>query len=165
MLDSFNQLDDTGFAFTFEHAIDRAGAVFNECARNERGAMASDANKDARQSCLCCFGKIDNFRDIGEIIAGKCDKIRLPLANQLAIVRKRFDLKVDDAHGIAGTARRLRNKLKPQRLKPQKDLGEHQWAGMNAEDLHEAISCRSAVKLQLMFGSRLIKSQTLCAQV
>jgi hypothetical protein len=45
---------------------------------------------------------------------------------------------VEQPHLVAGLAASLGHPLQPQRLEPEVDLGVHQTAGMNEQDLHGA---------------------------
>ena len=52
-----------GFALALEHAIDRALAVLDDRARDERGAVAADADEDVAAARLGRLGEIDDLRE------------------------------------------------------------------------------------------------------
>ena len=86
MLDRRQERDDTGFAFALEHAIDGAFAMIHNCLCGERSAVAADADETARQFAFGRLGKVDDLRDIGEIVAGKSHEVGPPFSDQTAVV-------------------------------------------------------------------------------
>jgi hypothetical protein len=49
-------------------------------------------------------------------------------------------LQINEPHRMPGAPGGVRDKLKPQRLKPEKDVGVEQRAWMNAKKLHWNLS-------------------------
>ena len=93
--------------------------------------MATDANEGARQHRLGFLGEVDDLRDIGEIVAGEGNKVRLPFRDQPVIGSVVLDLQIDQADRMAGTARSLRDQLHTQRLELQEYLGVEQRTRVN----------------------------------
>jgi hypothetical protein len=93
--------------------------------------VAADADEDARQHRLGFLGKVDNLRDIGEIVAGESNQVRLPLRDQPVIGGVALDLQIDQADRMTGAAGGLRDQLHPQRLELQEYLGVEQRTRVN----------------------------------
>ena len=63
--------------------------------RNERNAVTTDADESIRQDGARGAGQLDNFRNVGKIVAGKCDYVRPPLSNQAVKIPVRFALQIN----------------------------------------------------------------------
>ena len=135
-LDRGEQRRQPGLALAAQHAIDRPLAMLKDRLGDKRGAVPADTDHGARQTRLRRLGEVDDLRDVGEVVAGEQDDIRPPHIGQPEQCGVVFDLQVDQLDLVAGLPRRGRDQLEPQRFEPQEDLGIHQRAGMDAEDLH-----------------------------
>jgi len=109
--DGFKQLDDARLALALEHAIDGALAVFQNGLRGEGGAVAADADERTWQSKLRNLRQIDDLGHIGEVVAGKCDEIRLPFREHAVIVGVALDLQIHESGRVPGAARGLRHEF------------------------------------------------------
>src|SRR6516225_5512552 len=104
--------------------------------------MAADANEGVRQEVACCSCQINNFGNVGEVIATEGDYIWTPALNRAEIVPVRFALQIDQAHRVPGAFRCCGHKLEPERLQPKVDLRIHQTTGMNRQEFHFVRTCR-----------------------
>src|SRR5262249_22246668 len=98
--------------------------------------MAANTDETASQSQLRSLGQVDDLRHIGQVVARKRDKIRLPLRDQTVIVGVALDLQIDDPHRVVGTPRRLRHQFEAQWFKTQEDVRVEQRTWMNEEQSH-----------------------------
>jgi len=108
--------------------------------------MAADANKGVWQQVAGGSCQINNFRNVGEVIATKGDHIWTPLFNRVEIVLVRFALQIDQPHRMPGVFRCRGHKLEPEWLQPKINLRIHQTAGMNREEFHFITVGRSLFK-------------------
>src|SRR5215510_7835079 len=98
--------------------------------------MAANTDETASQSQLGSLCQVDDLGDIGQVVARKRDKIRLPLCDQTVIVGVALDLQIDDSHRVVGTPRRLRHQFEAQWFKTQKDVRVEQRTRMNEKQSH-----------------------------
>ena len=95
------------------------------------------------KTAAACLGQIDHLGYVGQIIARDGDRVGTPFVELPAIVFGRLDLQVQEPHVVPRPARGRGDQLDAQRLQPQEDLGVHERAGMNGEDLHGRKAVRS----------------------
>ena len=124
-------------ALALEDAVDGTRPVLDQGARGKRGAVPANADEGPRQACLRRLGKIDDLRDVREVVAGKSDDIRPPAVEQSEIGGVVLDLQVDQPDRMPGAPRRLGDEFETERLEPQEYPRIEQRAGMDAEKPHE----------------------------
>ncbi len=160
----FEQQRHCRFALTLEHAIDRAIAMGDDRGGGERCAVPADTDEHIGKARFGGLGQIDDFRDIGEVVAGERDDIRAAPCEPAEIGAVVLDLEIDQLDLMAGAPRRLRDELKAQRLQSQKDLRVHQWARMNAQQPHRIFSpCLAAPHIAPWFGPEASRDAVLGA--
>src|SRR5262249_4069961 len=120
-IEGCKKVDNTRFALSLEHAIDRACAMLANSGSGELGAVAADADERARQHRLVRFRQRDNLGGMGEVIPGKGNEIWLPLGEHAVIIGMALDLQVDNFYLMLSAPRSFCDQLKPQRFKPQED--------------------------------------------
>ena len=130
------QRDRRRLAFTFEHAIDRACCVSQDIGGSKRSAMATDKQETARVRGLDRLRQIDDFRYVGQIVAGEAHRIGLPVRYQAIEVAVRLHLEIDQTDVVARIARDRRDHFESEWFKAKEHPGVHQAAGMNSKDFH-----------------------------
>ena len=98
--------------------------------------MAANEDEAARQERFGVFGEIDDLGHVGQVVAGKTHRVRLPALQHGEIVLMPLDLKVDQPNVVAGPSRRRGNQLEAERLEAEKDARVHESTGMNGEEPH-----------------------------
>jgi len=73
---SFEELNDVCLALTFKHAVDGTIAVFQNGLRDERSAVATNANKRAGQNYFRRGCQINDLGHISKVVTRKRDKVR-----------------------------------------------------------------------------------------
>ena len=134
------QRDDAGFSFAFQDAINRAVPVLENLLSGERRAVAADENEGIGKLRARSLREIEDFRDVGEVIARERDDVGLPLIDDAKIIALSFRLEIDQLHLVPRVADGGRDEFQAQRLEPQVNLGIHEAARMDSEDLHNAVS-------------------------
>lgn len=130
----FNQPRSDRLAFTLRHAIHRARAMRQDLFRSERRTVTADKKEHSRMPLLRLLRKIDNFRNIRQIVHRKPNRIRLPLIEQPEIILMGKNLEIKNANVMSlGQASRS-HQFQPNRLQPQKHLRRHETAGMDKKN-------------------------------
>ena len=142
-------------ALALQHTVDRTRAVFDHRLGGERRAVPADADKNLGEARLGRLGEIDELGHVRQVIAAKRDDIRAPARQRAEIGALAFDLKVEQAHRVAGLPRRRGDEFEPDRFEPQKDLRIGQWAGMDAEHPHCSFPSIRHARPALGRGERL----------
>ena len=122
---------DRRLALALEDAVNRTRPVLDDGACSERGTVPANADKHPRKARFRRLREIDDLGDICQVIAGKCNDIWPPALKQAKIRAMILDLQIDEPDFVAGTSRRLRDELEPQRFEPQENPGVEQGAGMD----------------------------------
>src|SRR5438445_13671339 len=116
--------------------------MLDEGGRGEGGAVSPNTDKGLRQARLRRLRKVDDLRNVGEVVARKSDDIRPPALEQSEKGGMVLDLQVDQLNRMPGLPRRLRDQLEAERLEPQEYLRVEERARMYAEKPHEISSFR-----------------------
>jgi hypothetical protein len=109
--------------------------------------VSAHEHEAARPLRLDRFRQIDDFGNVGEVVAGKADRIRTPFADQPLQIAMRFDLQVEQPDLVPGFTKDGRNHLQAERFESQEHAGVHQATGMYGEHLHE-ISLRQKERVR-----------------
>jgi len=120
VVDDIHERDNPRLAFTFEHAINRPFSVRDERVRRERGTVSSNTDKAVWKGCFGLLGEVNDFRDVGEVVARESNEIRPPFGDKPAIVLVPFNLKICEPNRMAGPSGCLCHQFEAERLKPQK---------------------------------------------
>ncbi len=86
-----------------------------------------------------CLREIDNFRNVGEVVAGESDDIRPLVIHNFKVILVGFRLEIDEPHVVPGTSNNLSHDFQSQRLKPKEDFRVHERTWMNGEKLHKIV--------------------------
>src|SRR5262249_42909761 len=96
----------------------------------------ANTDETASQSKLRSFSQIDDLRHIGQVVARKRDKVRLPPCDHAVIVGVALHLQIDDPDRVAGTPRGRRNQFEAQWLEAQEDVRVEQRTWVNEKQSH-----------------------------
>src|ERR1051326_6307719 len=135
-LDRRQERPHAGLALAAQHAVDRAFAMVEDRLGDKGGAVAADADDDARQPGFSLLREIDDFRDVSEVIAREGDEVRPPRFDKAEECAVALDLQIDKLDLVTALARRRGDQLQPQWLEAQENLRVHQRAGMDRKASH-----------------------------
>ncbi len=136
MLDGEQEIGDRRFALALQHAIDGAGPVLEEVARDEGRAVPADEEEAAGELLLGDLRQVDDLRHVRQVVAGEGDDVGSPVVESLRVVAMGLHLQVQQADVVAGLSGGLRDQLETERLQPKIDLRVHERTRMNEKYLH-----------------------------
>ena len=131
-----HELRNRGFAFPFEHAVDRSPGMLEQVARHERGAVSAEEDEHPRMPRSRGLCQVNQLRNIGQIVAGECHDIGAPLVDLAEVVDMVIDLKIKQANLMPRSPQLGADELDAQRLKRQENLRVQERAGVNSQYFH-----------------------------
>src|SRR5580704_7932719 len=107
-----------------------------DLARGEACRVAAHEHQRVGQEPAGQARQIHDLGNIGQIVERESHRVGPPGAQRTLVVPVLEDLQVEQPNLVAGVAQGRGDPLQPQRLEPEIDLGVHEAAGMNEQDLH-----------------------------
>ncbi len=89
-----------------------------------------------RQQALGCLGEIDDFGDVGQVVAGEGDRVGAPGAYLGEVGAVVLGLQVHDADGVPVPLGGGGHQFQAERFEAEKHLGVHERTGVDGQQLH-----------------------------